>query len=289
MHWVPHATACIQRTYVVCSSKWIQWCCGMYLLTHEIKRLVVEWTGTSVEFGHSYNDFDRFNSYGGRLELWLSLHSALQTRHILQTIRATRKNGQYIWVSATSTQWLDQSLLILQASLLPIFPLLRNIALKDMEKQLPWRNNKSTIKRFEGRSLRLLFILSTRFSTLESLCFVWIVRCGNVILSCVYGRLTTSKTFTCTQLRSPLHCVRSTQIIVCRREFIVVAMERLSAIHPIDSTCDSGWWFRETGCKTISGRSSSWNLRRCLLEYEMHLCNDYFCTRYSSYHLSRYA
>jgi len=148
MHWVPHATACVQGTYVECSSKGIQWCWGTYLLRGEIKWLVVEWTGTLVEFCHSYDDFDRFFSYCGGLELRFSLYSAVQTRHILQTIRATRRDGQYIWVSETSTRRLDQSLQILQASLLPFFLFLRNITLKDMEKQLPWGNNKSTIERF---------------------------------------------------------------------------------------------------------------------------------------------
>jgi hypothetical protein len=73
----------------------------MYLLRGEIERLVVEWTGRLVEFRYSYDDFDRSNSYGGRLERWFSLYSAVQTRHILQTIRATTRNGQYIWVLVT--------------------------------------------------------------------------------------------------------------------------------------------------------------------------------------------
>jgi len=50
----------------------------------------------------------------------------------------------------------------------------------------------------------LIFVLLTRFSTLESLCFVRTVGCGNVILSSVHGRLTTSKTFTCIQSSSPI-------------------------------------------------------------------------------------
>jgi len=73
MHWVLHPTACIQGTYVVCSSKEIQWCWGTYLLRGEIQRLVVEWTGTLVEFRHSYNNIDCFMSDCGRLELRLSL------------------------------------------------------------------------------------------------------------------------------------------------------------------------------------------------------------------------
>jgi len=42
-----------------------------------------------------------------------------------------------------------------------------------------------------------------RYSILECLCFVQTVRCGNVILSSVHGRLTSSKTFTCIQSSSP--------------------------------------------------------------------------------------
>ena len=127
MRLVPHATACIQGTYVIWSSKEIQWCWGTYRLRGVIKRLVVEWTGMLVEFRHSYDDFDHFNRYGGRLELKLSLYSAIRTRHILQTILATRRNGQYIWVSETSTQQLDQSLRIVPASLLSLFQLFRTI------------------------------------------------------------------------------------------------------------------------------------------------------------------
>jgi len=62
MHWLPHATACVQGTYVVCSSTGIQWCGGTYLLRGEIKRLEGEWTGTLIEFRHSYDDFDHINS-----------------------------------------------------------------------------------------------------------------------------------------------------------------------------------------------------------------------------------
>jgi len=43
------------------------------------------------------------------------------------------------------------------------------------------------------------------------------------------------------------------------------------------------------GSKTVTGRSSSWNLRSCLLECEMYLPKDYYCVWYSSYHLSWYA
>jgi hypothetical protein len=165
---------------------------------------VVEWIGTLVEFRHSYDDFDHFISYVGRSEVRMCLHSAVQTRQILQTIRAIRRNGQYIWVLETSTRRLDQSLQILQASLLPFFPFLRNITLKNMQKQLPWRNNKSTIERFSDRSSSLFFVLSTRCSTLKSLCFVQMVGCGNVMLSSVHEWLTTWKTITSSQSSSPI-------------------------------------------------------------------------------------
>jgi len=204
MHWVPHAAACIQGSYVVCSSKEIQWSWGTYLLRGEIKGLVVEWTGRLLEFRHSYDDFDRFFSFSSRLELQLSLDLAVQSRHILQTIRATRRNGQYIWVLETSTPRLDQILQILQASLLPFFPFLRIITLKNMEKQRPWKNNKSTIERLLEGSLRLFFVPSTCFSSLECLWLVRMVGCSDVILSSVHARLTTSKTFTCIQSSSPI-------------------------------------------------------------------------------------
>jgi len=93
MHSVPHATAFLQGTYVIYSSNGIQWNWWMYHLRGEIKRLVVKCTGTLVEFCHSYDDCDRFNSYGSRVELWLSLYLGVQTRHIIQTIWVTGWNG----------------------------------------------------------------------------------------------------------------------------------------------------------------------------------------------------
>jgi len=88
---------------------------------------------------------------------------------------------------------------------------------------------------------------------------------------------------------APLPCMRSTKIIVWGRKFTVASIERLSAILPKDDTCDWGKRDWETGSKTISGRSSGWYHRRCLLECEMHLHDDYYRTPYLSYCLSRYA
>jgi hypothetical protein len=55
----------------------------------------MKWTGRLIEFRDSNDDFNNVISYGGRLELQLSVHSAIQTKHILPTIRATRRIGQY--------------------------------------------------------------------------------------------------------------------------------------------------------------------------------------------------
>jgi len=137
MHWIPHATAWVQGTYVICCSKGNWWSWGTYLRNGEIERLVVESTGTWLEYLHRYNDLDLINSYGRRMELQLYRYLAVRTRHISQTIRATWRTGQYISVLETLTPRLDWSLRILQASLLPFFPFLRNITSKDMGKQQP--------------------------------------------------------------------------------------------------------------------------------------------------------
>ena len=180
----------------------ISW--GTYLLRGEIKWLVVEWTCRLVEFHHNYNDFDCFISYGSRLELWLSLGWAVQTRHISQTIQATRINGQYIWVSEPSTWWFDHILWLLKPSFVPFFLFLRNITLKVTEKQPLWRNNKSIIGRLWGRSLNIFFVLWMCFSTIEMSWFVRMVWCSNVIPWSVHGGLTTSNTLTCTQSSNPI-------------------------------------------------------------------------------------
>jgi len=88
---------------------------------------------------------------------------------------------------------------------------------------------------------------------------------------------------------APVHGVRISKIVIWREEFIVVAFESTLAILPEDDTRDSQRWEAVTGSKTLSRRYSSWNLRRCLLEYEMDFADDYYCTRYCSFRLSRYA
>jgi len=126
-HGVPHGTACIQGTYVGRSSKAIQSSRGTYLHWVELKRLVVEWTGTLVQFGSSYDGCDCLHSYSGHLGLRLYLYSTVQTRHILNTIWATRRNCQYIGILETPPWRLDQILWILHASLLPLFLFFQNL------------------------------------------------------------------------------------------------------------------------------------------------------------------
>jgi hypothetical protein len=65
---------------------------------------------------------------------------------------------------------------------------------------------------------------------------------------------------------APLRCGQTTKFDLCRREFIVVATERLSAILPNDDTCYSGRWDTEIGSKTICERLISWRLPRYHLE-----------------------
>jgi len=113
IHWVPHGTTCVHGIYDMSSWNRIQWCWRMYRLRDTIKGQVVEWTARFVDFRHCYDDCDHFNSYDCRLELQCSPYLAVQTKHMLQIIRATWRNGQYIWVSENSTERLDQCARIL--------------------------------------------------------------------------------------------------------------------------------------------------------------------------------
>jgi len=110
-----------------------------------------------------------------------------------------------------------------------------------MEKQLLWTNNKSTIATFWGRSSSLIFVLSTRFSTLESVSFVRRVRCGTIILSCVQGRLTTSKTLICIQSGSPIGLCAKHQN--CRLENGIHHHGNWDTIGYTSKW--SNWWLRE--------------------------------------------
>jgi len=85
---VPCATSCVQGTYVVWSSKGIEWCRWTYLLRGDIKQLVVEWSGTIVELHHSCDDTDRLNSYGGRLSYYCPF---------IQQIRPDTSYTQFRW------------------------------------------------------------------------------------------------------------------------------------------------------------------------------------------------
>jgi len=105
---------------------------------------------------------------------------------------------------------------------------------------------------------------------------------------CMDGWLLRKHSLAFTQA-SPLPCVGSTEMDICRWQFIIVAIERVSAILWKDDSRDSGRWNGETGSKTISGRPRGRNLRTCLLDYGMHLSDDYYHTRYSSYCLSQHS
>jgi len=211
----------------------------MHILRREIKRLMAEWTGTLVEYHDSYDDFDHFNSYGCRLELWLSLAWAVQMRHTLQTIWTTGWNDQYIRVSETSTWRLDQTLRAIEASMFLFFSFLRNIFLNNMEKQLSWRKNKATIKTVWGWSSSMVFILATHFLTPENWWYLWNARCCNVILpSCIDSWLLWKHWLALNQA-APLPCVQKSKIVVWRWEFIVLVILWLLVILPKDNTCYS--------------------------------------------------
>ena len=88
---------------------------------------------------------------------------------------------------------------------------------------------------------------------------------------------------------APVPGIWNPNIVVWRREFIVMVIEIPSTILRKDNSHDSGRWHGEIRKKTISGRLSGWNLRRHCLEYVMHLPDVNYGTWYSSYRLSQYA
>jgi len=78
---------------------------------------------------------------------------------------------------------------------------------------------------------------------------------------------------------APLPGVRTTELVIWRREFIVIVIERLSAILSKDDTSDSGRWDGEMGRNKISGRSSSgsfrslfWNMK-CISPMTLMVCD----------------
>jgi len=158
-----------------------------------------------------------------------------------------------------------------------------------MENQRLWSNNKSAIERCLGRSARLLFLLLTNCSTLESLCYVQTVGSGNVILSSVHTWLTTLKAFTCTQPSS------LNELCAKQRN---CGLDK--GIH-----CSGNW-------ETIGFRSKRWyswlreneqidgkEFNGCILErlqsqkacpgVYMNLSDNNYHTQYRLYHLSRCA
>ena len=290
IHWVPHATACGKGTFVLCSSKGIQWSWGTYLLRGKIKQLLVECTWMLVEFYHTYHDFDYYNRYSCLLEVQLSLYLAVQTRHIWQSIQVTRRNSQNIWLCERSTRWLDQSHRILQASLLPFVPSLQNLRLNNNKKYncCERRTNQSSGCCTDGLC---------KYS-LSSCCDLYACKaqglCGRseaAMLSYHLGMdsCPVQQYSVAFDQATPMTGLECTDIISWRREFIFV-----TKWETIGSTSNRWYpqWRRcngETENKGLSGSSSYCNLQRGLLEYELHLLDDYNGTRYSSAHLSPYA
>jgi len=210
---------------------------------------VVEWTGTLVKFRHNYPDFDLLKRCSGCLELRLSVVSAVLTRNILQTIRATRENGQYIRVFETLTWGLDQRIRILQASVLPVIPVHPKYHFRGHRYTKPVKNQQFHNGDVLRKVVEGISTLSTCVSTVnaEALCR----RSDVAMLWChlwMDGWLIRTHSLALDH-PAPLPCVEITLIVVCRREFIVVAIERLTAILP---RCHSRlremrWWDRMQG------------------------------------------
>jgi len=96
MHWVAHAKACVQGTYVVSSSRGIQRSWGIYLLWGETNRLVVKWTGFLVEFHHTYNDFHCLNCPRSGFELRFPL---------FQQFRHDTFYKLFMWQEGMASKW----------------------------------------------------------------------------------------------------------------------------------------------------------------------------------------
>jgi hypothetical protein len=88
------------------------------------------------------------------------------------------------------------NLATLLVALLPVSP---KYQFKDHWKTMAVKEQQIHNREVLNRFLSLFFLHSTCFATEESVWFVRMVWCGNVIALCVHGRLTTLKTFTCTE------------------------------------------------------------------------------------------
>ena len=231
----------------------------------------MEWTGTLVEFRHSNNDCDCFNSYGCRLE-----------QHMF-FIRQ--------WRPDTSSQPIGRQEWLASVFELRKHPLLDWI--KDVES---CNRHCCPASRFSKMSLEMSWKIIYRewtpnpqsrgfkedlrghFSPSQPVFQRWQAytlcrRSDAAMLSChlcMHGWLLRKQSPELDQA-APLPCVRSTVIVICSSEFIIVVIGRLSAILPTDDTHDWGRWEGETKCIPIGGRSSRWNLWSPHLEYQMHL------------------
>jgi hypothetical protein len=83
--------------------------------------------------------------------------------------------------------------------------------------------------------------------------------------------------------------MEKTEIIEWRCEFIIMTIERISAMNPKLYGRDSGTSDRKIRTEAVSFTSTSWYLGRHHLGDAIHLLDDNYHTRYHSYHLSQYA
>jgi len=209
---------------------------------------------------YSYNDFGCFNWDSGRMKIQLCVDLAVRTRWIVESILAITPIGQHIWVFENSSWWLQQSLWILQASLLPIFPFLRNITVMDMEEQLPGMNSKFLIWRLKNGVLAscVSFRHTSQSWTADAVCWLSDGAMSYCLL-CMDDCLLRKHSLALDSA-APLRGVVWFLFVICGKEFIMVAIERIYAILLKDDTHDPGRWDGELWTKTISSRWRGLNL-----------------------------
>jgi len=240
MHCISHSTDCVQGTDIGCSHTGIPYCWGTHLVGGEIKWLVVEWTGTLVELHHSCDDWDRLTGYSSGLEPWLICCLAVQTSEIVQTLRARTQHVQCICVLETYARQIDGSFQIMQATWFVFFYVLHNITLTVIERHLQWGNNKWMIRRCKKH--RLVDLLSSQCTFQHWKPYAVCRLFDTAMLTChlcIDGWLCWKHSFSLNQA-APVPTWQTFEIVVGRREFIVMAIERLSAIFPNHDTCNAG-------------------------------------------------
>jgi hypothetical protein len=103
-------------------------------------------------------------------------------------------------------------------------------------------------------------------------------RYGNNILLYVHGWLITSKNSVAFDYAVLPHGMPNSEMIISQKEFIVIAIDRLSAILPIVNT--SNLWTQDgvTGRKMVSGSSGGWIFRWHLVDYKLHHPDNHYHT-----------